>query len=35
MFLFKIILFFSIFILVRKIIIQKQSQKLKEYLNLD
>jgi len=35
MFLFKIILFFSIFILVRKIIIKKQSQKLKEYLNLD
>ena len=32
MFLFKIILFFSIFIFVRKIIIKKQSQKLKEYL---
>ena len=34
MFFFKILLFFSIFIVVRKIIIKKESQKLKEYLNI-
>ena len=34
MFLFKILLFFSIFIFVKKIIIKKQSQKLKEYLKI-
>lgn len=34
MFLIKLILFFFIFIFVRKKIIQKQSQKLKEYLDI-
>lgn len=34
MFFIKMILFFSVFIFVRKIIIKKQSQKLKEYLNI-
>ena len=34
MFFIKILLFFSIFIVVRKIIIKKESQKLKEYLNI-
>lgn len=34
MFFIKILLFFSIFTVVRKIIIKKESQKLKEYLNI-